>query len=205
MDAHELNFGFGRKTPLILQSEAAECGLACLGMVAGYHGFDTDLASLRQRFSISLRGVTLNQMIEIAAELKLSSRAVRLELANLSELKCPAILHWDFNHFVVLTAVGKSSIEILDLRTIIPWDKEAVLESIKKTNRAIILCEDNWTCNFAAEICATITQEAFEYLDAPIERLSTPDCPIPYNVGLMDAVLPGVEEIGRVIERVLRF
>ena len=97
------------------------------------------------------------------------------------------------------------SVEILDLRTIIPWDKEAVLESIKKTNRAIILCEDNWTCNFAAEICATITQEAFEYLDAPIERLATPDVPIPYNVGLMNAVLPGAEEIARVIEKVLKF
>lgn len=97
------------------------------------------------------------------------------------------------------------SVEILDLRTIIPWDKEAVLASIKKTNRAIILCEDNWTCNFTAEICATITQEAFEYLDAPIERLATPDVPIPYNVGLMNAVLPGVEEIARVIEKVLAF
>ena len=103
------------------------------------------------------------------------------------------------------TLVGEPSIEILDLRTIVPWDKEAVLESIKKTSRAIILSEDNWTCNFAAEICATITQEAFEYLDAPVERLSTPDVPIPYNVGLMDAVLPGPEMIAAMIEKVLRF
>jgi 2-oxoisovalerate dehydrogenase E1 component len=98
-----------------------------------------------------------------------------------------------------------SSIEILDLRTIVPYDKEAVLESVKKTNRVIVLSEDNWTCNFAAEICATITQEAFEYLDAPVERLSTPDVPIPYNVGLMNAVLPGAENIAAVIEKVLRF
>jgi 2-oxoisovalerate dehydrogenase E1 component len=97
------------------------------------------------------------------------------------------------------------SIEILDLRTIVPYDKEAILESVKKTNRVLVLSEDNWTCNFAAEICATITQEAFEYLDAPVERLATPDVPIPYNVGLMNAVLPGVEEIARVIEKILRF
>jgi 2-oxoisovalerate dehydrogenase E1 component len=100
---------------------------------------------------------------------------------------------------------NNASVEILDLRTIVPWDKEAVLESVKKTSRALILCEDNWTCNFAAEICATITQETFEYLDAPVERLSTPDCPIPYNVGLMNAVLPGVEEIGAAIEKLLQF
>ena len=80
-----------------------------------------------------------------------------------------------------------------------------MLESVKKTNRVLILCEDNWTCNFAAEIASTIAQEAFEYLDAPVERLSTPDCPIPYNVGLMDAVLPGVEEIGAAICKILQY
>ena len=105
--------------------------------------------------------------------------------------------------------IGKTrssiSIEVIDLRTIMPWDKVTILESIKKTNRAIVLCEDNWTCNFAAEITSTIAQEAFEYLDAPVERLSTLDCPIPYNVGLMDAVLPGVNEISALIERVLNF
>ncbi|MDP4229114.1 MAG: thiamine pyrophosphate-dependent enzyme [Bacteroidota bacterium] len=100
---------------------------------------------------------------------------------------------------------GRWSIEIIDLRTIMPWDKEAVLESIKKTSRALILCEDNWTSNFAAEICATITQEAFEYLDAPVERRSTPDVPIPYNVGLMNSVLPGAEEIAKAIEKILAF
>jgi 2-oxoisovalerate dehydrogenase E1 component len=97
------------------------------------------------------------------------------------------------------------SIEILDLRTIVPYDKEAVLASVRKTSRALILAEDNWTCNFAAEICATITQEAFEYLDAPVERLATPDVPIPYNVGLMNAVLPGAEEIAAAIEKILAF
>ena len=98
-----------------------------------------------------------------------------------------------------------ASIEILDLRTIVPWDKEAVLASVRKTGRVIVLSEDNWTCNFAAEICATITQEAFEYLDAPVERLATPDVPIPYNVGLMNAVLPGAEEIAAAIEKTLLF
>ncbi|MEI8134683.1 MAG: thiamine pyrophosphate-dependent enzyme [bacterium] len=97
------------------------------------------------------------------------------------------------------------SVEIIDLRTIVPYDKEAVLESVMKTSRVIVLCEDNWTSNFAAELCATITQEAFEFLDAPVERLSTPDVPIPYNVGLMNAVLPGPEEIAKAIEKVLMY
>ncbi|HYM21365.1 MAG TPA: thiamine pyrophosphate-dependent enzyme [Candidatus Kapabacteria bacterium] len=98
-----------------------------------------------------------------------------------------------------------ASIEILDLRTVMPWDKEAVLSSVKKTNRMLVLCEDNWTANFAAEICTTITQDAFEYLDAPVERLSTPDIPIPYNVGMMDAVLPGVEVIKSVLQNLLAY
>jgi 2-oxoisovalerate dehydrogenase E1 component len=98
-----------------------------------------------------------------------------------------------------------ASVEILDLRTIIPWDKEAILESVRKTNRVLVLCEDNWTANFAAEICSTISQDAFDHLDAPVERLSTIDVPIPYNVGLMDAVLPGVEMIKNKLSELLQF
>ncbi len=96
-------------------------------------------------------------------------------------------------------------VEILDLRTIIPWDKKAVLESVKKTNRMLLLHEDGWTCGLGGEIAATISQEAFEFLDAPVERLAVPDCPIPYNTTLMDAVVPTVSIIRNSLERLLRY
>lgn len=98
-----------------------------------------------------------------------------------------------------------ASIEIIDLRTIVPWDKGAVLTSVKKTNKVLIVCEDNSTANFAAEIGAIISQEAFEYLDAPVERLSTNDIPIPYNMGLMNAVLPTVERIASSIQQLVNY
>lgn len=98
----------------MLQSDAAECGLACLAMVSSWHGHRTDLSSLRRRFCISLKGATLKHLIEIAGQMNLNSRPLRLELEELGELANPCILHWDLNHFVVLTRVGKRHIEILD-------------------------------------------------------------------------------------------
>ncbi len=96
-------------------------------------------------------------------------------------------------------------VEILDLRTIIPWDKEAVLRSVKKTNRVLVLHEDSWTCGLGGEIAATISQNAFQFLDAPVERLAVPDCPVPYNTTLMDAVVPTVAGIRAAIEALLRY
>ncbi len=98
----------------ILQSEAGECGLACLAMVAKAHGLYLDLADLRRRFPLSLKGSNLQQIIGYAAALQFSSRPVRLELDELAQLQRPCILHWDLNHFVVLKAVGRRSITILD-------------------------------------------------------------------------------------------
>jgi ATP-binding cassette subfamily B protein RaxB len=97
--------GGARRVPLILQSEAAECGLACLAMVAGAHGLGTDLPTLRQRFSLSLKGVTLADMVRMAEALRFNSRALRAELDELAQLQTPCILHWDLNHFVVLLAM----------------------------------------------------------------------------------------------------
>ena len=109
-------------------------------------------------------------------------------------------------HRAVAAAEASSrSVEVIDLRTVSPWDKEAVLASVRRTNRCIVVHEDNWTCGFGAEIVATITQEAFRDLDAPVERLATPDIPIPYNPTLMNAVVPTVETIGAAIERVVGF
>lgn len=95
--------------------------------------------------------------------------------------------------------------EILDLRTIVPWDRAAVLESVRKTNRCIVLHEDGATCGFGAEIAATIAEEAFDVLDAPLVRLATPDVPIPYNKGMMNAVIPSVETIARAMQRLLAY
>ena len=107
-------FGFGAKLPIILQTEAAECGLACLAMVAEFHGYGADLGTLRNRFSISLKGATLVQLIDIANRMELATRPVSLELADLGKLKLPCILHWNFNHFVVLKEVGVKSVTIHD-------------------------------------------------------------------------------------------
>ena len=92
----------GGATPLVLQSESAECGLACLAMVAGHHGHEIDLASLRERHPISSMGATLGTLMDVADSLQLAARPLRVEPDELADLALPCILHWDFNHFVVL-------------------------------------------------------------------------------------------------------
>lgn len=109
-----LQLSLRKRIPIILQTETTECGVACLAMCASHYGHEIDLASLRQRFSASLRGSTLQDLIHIAGFLSLSARPVKLELAQLSKLRCPAILHWDMNHFVVLTQVHADRITIHD-------------------------------------------------------------------------------------------
>ncbi len=100
--------------PVVLQTEAAECGLACLAMVASFHGHRTDLSSLRRRWSVSLKGINLAQLMEMGQGLALTPRALRLDLQHLRELKQPAILHWDLDHFVVLERVTGKSVCIVD-------------------------------------------------------------------------------------------
>ncbi|HSI57019.1 MAG TPA: peptidase domain-containing ABC transporter [Ideonella sp.] len=103
-----LNLGWRRaRLPLVLQTEAAECGLACLAMVAGAHGLDTDLPSLRERFEISLKGATLADVSDMATLLGLAPRALRCEPVDLAQLALPCVLHWDLNHFVVLVGVKR--------------------------------------------------------------------------------------------------
>jgi 2-oxoisovalerate dehydrogenase E1 component len=96
-------------------------------------------------------------------------------------------------------------VEVIDLRTISPWDKETILHSIRKTGKLLVVHEDTWTNGFAGEIMATVADEAFTDLDAPLRRLATPDVPIPYNRGLMDAVLPGVDDIQAALDDLLGF
>ena len=110
----ELNLGFSKKLPLILQTEAAECGLACLAMVAGYHGFQTNLPNLRRRFTVSLKGLHLPQLLQIAGRMSMSCRPLRVELETLERLNLPAILHWNLNHFVVLKGIKGNKLVIHD-------------------------------------------------------------------------------------------
>ncbi|MBB2487209.1 peptidase domain-containing ABC transporter [Mitsuaria sp. WAJ17] len=99
---------------LFLQSEAAECGLASLAMVASHHGLGQDLGDLRRRFPISLKGAKLSSLISHAGAMGFSARPLKLELEHLGQLSLPCILHWDLNHFVVLKKVGARSCVVLD-------------------------------------------------------------------------------------------
>ncbi len=102
----------------MLQSEEAECGLACVAMVAAYHGHKVNLPGLRQRFPTSSKGATLADLMSVASELELAPRALRLDLEEMDKLQTPAILHWDLNHFVVLeTAGARGGATILDPAT----------------------------------------------------------------------------------------
>jgi ATP-binding cassette, subfamily B, bacterial CvaB/MchF/RaxB len=114
MKANLLSLWPRSRVPMILQSEAAECGLACLAMIASYHGHETDLLTLRRRFELSSRGATLARLMEIAEQLGFANRALRLELDELPQLQMPCILHWDLNHFVVLTKADGNKVTILD-------------------------------------------------------------------------------------------
>jgi ATP-binding cassette subfamily B protein RaxB len=111
---NRLSFGLQPTLPLMLQTEATECGLACLGMLAGYYGYRTDLATLRRRFPVSLKGSTLRDLIAIAHQLELATRPLKLDLEDLAQLKLPCIVHWNLNHFVVLQEVGPRSVTIYD-------------------------------------------------------------------------------------------
>jgi len=103
-----------RSAPMVLQTEAAECGLACLAMIAGAHGLQLDLAALRQRFSVSIKGVNAADLVRMGEALHLAPRALRSELSQLPQLQTPCILHWDMSHFVVLVAIKRGVATIHD-------------------------------------------------------------------------------------------
>ncbi|TDF35839.1 peptidase domain-containing ABC transporter [Alteromonadaceae bacterium M269] len=103
-----------RSLPIIRQSEATECGLACIAMIAGYYGRETDLNSLRRKFSVSMQGTTLRSMMDIAAKLDFTTRAIRVPLPRVDQVRLPAVIHWDLDHYVVLKSVKKNKIVILD-------------------------------------------------------------------------------------------
>jgi len=110
----EPSFHWGRRLPALLQTEAAECGLVCVAMVASFFGHAIEPAELRRRFTLSLKGATMRDLVGIADALELASRPVRLELSELPLLKAPCILHWDLHHFVVLKKVSGSGVTVHD-------------------------------------------------------------------------------------------
>ena len=103
-----------RHLPVLRQSESAECGLVCLAMVAAYYGYETDLPALRRRFSVSLKGINLLGLYQMAERLGLVGRGLRLELGDLKKLRLPCILHVDLDHFVVLHSVGRRTVLVHD-------------------------------------------------------------------------------------------
>jgi ATP-binding cassette subfamily B protein RaxB len=109
-----LNFTGRSQLPVVLQTEAAECGLACLAMIAAYHGHRVDLNTLRRRHPVSLKGATLRAVIQVASHLGLASRPLRFELDHLRQLRLPAIVHWDMNHYVVLKRITKNKLVVHD-------------------------------------------------------------------------------------------
>lgn len=107
----KLNFSIKKSVPLILQSEIAECGLASMAMISSYHGHQLDMPAMRKYFSADLKGMNLQQLIELGDSLGLASRALQCPIDEVHKLQTPCILHWDLNHFVVLTKVsGKGKV-----------------------------------------------------------------------------------------------
>jgi ATP-binding cassette, subfamily B, bacterial CvaB/MchF/RaxB len=134
-----LNFRGRARLPVILQTEAAECGLACLAMIASYFGHRIDIDTLRRRHPVSLKGVTLRSLIEIAQHLKLACRPLRIELSHVSKLRLPAILHWDMSHFVVLKGATRKEIVIHD-----PALGERVLSYAEASNHLSGVAVETW-------------------------------------------------------------
>jgi 2-oxoisovalerate dehydrogenase E1 component len=94
-------------------------------------------------------------------------------------------------------------VDLFDLRTVAPWDRDAVLDSVRRTSRCLIVHEDTITAGFGAEIAAVVGKDCFWYLDAPVDRLAVADVPMPYHPSLLEAILPNAEQIAARIEALL--
>ncbi|WP_426578251.1 peptidase domain-containing ABC transporter [Xenorhabdus stockiae] len=105
---------FTKKLPVIMQTEVTECGLACLAMIASWHERETDVYSMRKIFDVSNNGMSLRQLITVADRINMNARAIRLDLEELRNVRLPCILHWSFNHFVVLKKITKKNAIIHD-------------------------------------------------------------------------------------------
>jgi pyruvate/2-oxoglutarate/acetoin dehydrogenase E1 component len=98
-----------------------------------------------------------------------------------------------------------ASVEVIDLRSLVPLDEEAILASVRKTSKVLVVDEANQTCAAGAEVAALVAEHAFEDLDGPVRRIATPDCPIPFSPPLEQAVLPSVEKIKEAARELLSY
>jgi 2-oxoisovalerate dehydrogenase E1 component beta subunit len=110
------------------------------------------------------------------------------------------VVTWGAMVYTAAEAAGRleaegASVEVLDLRTLIPWDRERVLESVRRCSKVLVLHEDTRTGGFGAEIAATVAEEAFEHLDAPVRRIAAPDTPVPFSPALEKAYIPQVDDV----------
>ncbi|HUI31219.1 MAG TPA: dehydrogenase E1 component subunit alpha/beta [Candidatus Acidoferrales bacterium] len=126
------------------------------------------------------------------------------------EGKDATIITYGATVYFALNAAKKMSdsgieIEVVDLRTIVPLDKQAIIQSVKKTNRVLVLSEDTRTNGFAAELCSIIAEEAFEFLDAPVRRITGQDVPVPYSPALEAAVLPSEAQVLKTLEELIAY
>jgi 2-oxoisovalerate dehydrogenase E1 component len=96
-------------------------------------------------------------------------------------------------------------VEVIDLRTIVPWDRQSVEASVRKTGRLLVVHEDFWTAGFAGEILGTVSETCFPFLDAPLRRLTMPDSPVPYSAKLMAKVMPDEDKIRAAVADLLAF
>ena len=116
-----------------------------------------------------------------------------------------AMVHVALEAAATLAAEDGREVEVVDLRSLLPLDEETVLASVRKTSRVLLLHEDTRTGGLAGELAAIIAEQAFDYLDAPITRLTAPDCPVPYSPPLEDAFLPNATKLLAASRELLRY
>ena len=114
VDPGDIKFWNRRSLPMYLQAEAAECGIACIAMLSSYWGCNIDIAGMRRRFVVSIKGTTIAALVRMADALGLQTRPLKLELSEVTQLALPCIVHWDMNHFVVLKRIRGKTLQIHD-------------------------------------------------------------------------------------------
>ena len=131
---------------------------------------------------------------------------IKREGSDITLITYGMMTHHSLKAAEALEQENGTSVEVIDLRTVAPWDKERVLESVKKTGKALIVYEDNITGGFGAEVAATIAQDAFDFLDGPVTRVASPDVPIsPYSSILEEYILPNPEKIAEAIRKLAAY
>lgn len=130
--------------------------------------------------------------------------SIRREGKDITVVTYGATVYFALNASKKLAEKG-IEVEVVDLRTIVPLDKETILQSVRKTNRVLVLSEDTRTSGFASEICSIIAEEAFEYLDAPVRRITAQDSPVPYSPSLEVAILPSEAQVVKTLEELAAY